>query len=65
MLFVKHNKEAKKNGEEFQLPDEGVLQLRLENPPHTVLQGHVVLVGDRSTSSYAARSAVWILLRGL
>ncbi len=62
LFFVRQNPERKKEGEE--LPDEGSLLLQ-STADDEVSIGQIVAVGDHTTSSYTARSVVWMLVRGL
>jgi hypothetical protein len=65
-MFVRHNPEDKKRGEEFELPDSGwlVLHKHISDIIH-VFTCQVVALGDRTNAGYTARSVVWMLVRGL
>ncbi len=64
LFFVRQNPERKKEGEEFLLADEGSLLLQSTADDELSI-GQIVAVGDHTTSSYTARSVVWMLVRGL
>ena len=66
LFFVKQNPTRKKQGEEFLLQDEG--QILLQSETHKAEGLHcasIVLVGDKSSSGYNARSTCWMLVRNL
>jgi hypothetical protein len=65
LFFVKQHPESKKEGAEFELQDEGQLLLQSVGKGNILHSCNVVAVGDRTSSSYNARSVVWMLVRGL
>jgi hypothetical protein len=65
VFFVKQHAASKKEGVEFELPDSGQLVLHKDGSIVRIFTCTVVTVGDRSNGGYAARSVVWMLVRGL
>jgi hypothetical protein len=64
LFFVRQNPQSKAACGEFDLADEGALLLynTADSECHIC---QVVSVGDRTNAGYAARSVVWMLVRGL